>query len=130
MLDFLAVQIQIDAAEFFLETAETGNHAEQIVQRAEFFNLLKLFEEIRQREFIGFDFLNHFFSGFGIDCRLRLFNQAEHVAHAENPGRHAVGVENLQSFEFFAHAHEFYRATGCSFYGQCRAAASVAVEFG
>ena len=60
----------------------------------------------------------------------RLLDQAQHVAHAEDPLRHAVGVEALELVELLARAREQDRLAGDRLDRQRRAAARVAVELG
>ena len=50
------------------------------------------------------------------------------VAHAENPRRHALGMERLEFVQLFAGAHELDGLAGDGLHAQRRAAARVAVE--
>ena len=47
-----------------------------------------------------------------VDAGLRLLDQGEDVAHAEDAIGHAVGVKGVEPVEFFAGAHELDRAAG------------------
>jgi hypothetical protein len=61
---------------------------------------------------------------------LGLFDEREHVAHAQDPGGHAVGVEGLDHVQLFAGAHEFDGLAGGRPDGEGRAAPGVAVQLG
>ena len=65
-----------------------------------------------------------------VELLLGLLDQGEHVAHAEDPPGHAVGVELLQGVEVLAGADELDRHAGDRLDRQRRAAAGVAVELG
>ncbi len=60
----------------------------------------------------------------------RLFDEREHVAHAEDARGHAVGVEGLDLVELFAGADELDGLAGHRLDGERRAASGVAVELG
>ena len=59
-----------------------------------------------------------------------LFDEADDVAHAQNPRRHALGMKRLELVELFADAGELDRLAGDGLHAQRRAAARVAVELG
>ena len=59
---------------------------------------------------------------------LGALDQREHVAHAEDARRHAVGVEPLERVELLADGGELDRLAGDRLDGERRAAARVAVE--
>ena len=61
---------------------------------------------------------------------LGLFDEGEHVAHAQNAGGHAVRVEQLDHVQLFAGAHELDGLAGGGPDGQGRAASGVAVQLG
>ena len=65
-----------------------------------------------------------------VELALGLLDQAHHVAHAEDPLRHAVGVEALELVELLAGGGEQDRLAGDGLHRQRRAAAGVAVELG
>ena len=58
------------------------------------------------------------------------FNQRNHVAHAQNPAGHAVGVEDVERVHFLAGAHELDRFIHHRPDGKCRPAPRITVEFG
>jgi hypothetical protein len=65
-----------------------------------------------------------------VDVALGLLDQAQHVAHAEDAGRDAVGVEHLERVGLLADAEELDRLAGDMAQRQRRAAAGVAVDLG
>ncbi len=62
------------------------------------------------------------------DRRLGALDEREDVAHAEDPRRHAVGVEPVEVVELLAGRRELDRLAGDAADGERRAAARVAVE--
>ena len=65
-----------------------------------------------------------------VEVLLRLLNEGEHVAHAQDAAGHAVGVEDLDLVQLFAHAHKLDGFAGDRLDGQCRAPSGVAVQLG
>ena len=65
-----------------------------------------------------------------IDLALRVFDQGQHIAHAEDARGHAVGMKRLEPGEFLADADELDRLAGDMTNRKRRAAAGVAVELG
>ena len=61
---------------------------------------------------------------------LGALDQREHVAHAEDPRGHALGVEDLERVELLAGRGEHDRAAGDALHRERGAAAGVAVELG
>ena len=61
---------------------------------------------------------------------MRLLDQRQDVAHAEDARRHALGMERLEAVELLADAGELDRLAGDVAHRQRRAAARVAVELG
>ena len=61
---------------------------------------------------------------------MRLLDERQHIAHAEDARRHAVGVEHLDVGQLFAYAAKLDRLARHRPDGQRRAAARVAVELG
>ena len=58
------------------------------------------------------------------------FDEGEHVAHAQNPGGHPVGVERLDHIQLFTGAHELDGLAGGGPDGKRRTAPGVAVQLG
>ena len=61
-----------------------GHHGRDLVERSHVFQLGKLIVEVGKGEFIALEFLFKFGSLLCIERSLCLFNQREHIAHAEN----------------------------------------------
>ena len=120
--------VQLCAGEGFCVHAR--QHAEHILHRAHVLHLLQLVVEIGQRQLAG----HHLFGGLSrlllIKGLLRLLDQREHVAHAEDAGSHAVRVEGFDVAQLFARADELDRLAGDRFDRKRRAAARVAVHLG
>ncbi len=83
-----------------------------------------------QREFVFAHLALEFARLLRVDGLLGLFDQAEHVAHAQNARDDAVGKKRLERVVFFAHAHEFHRRAGHLADRKRRAAARIAVQLG
>ena len=111
-------------------SAHAGDHAHYLVDGTEFFGLSQHVFKVVQGELAfaepGF-LLGHFIL---IDFLLRLFDQRNHVAHAQDPAGHAVGVEFLERVEMFAGADELDGHAGNGLDRQGGPAPGVAVEFG
>ncbi|CAB4858711.1 unannotated protein [freshwater metagenome] len=106
------------------------HHTEQVVDWAHLLDGLHLLEEVVEGEFTLHEAGS---SGFGlllVEGLLGLFDEAEHVAHAEDPARHAIGVELLEGVQFLAGAGEGDRSADDLFDAQRRSTAGVAVELG
>ena len=65
-----------------------------------------------------------------LDSGLRLLDQRQHVAHAEDPRGHPVGMEVLELVELLADRDELDRLAGDGANGERGAAARVAVQLG
>ena len=63
-----------------------------------------------------------------LDRLLGLLDQGQHVAHAEDPGGHPVGVEDLELVELLPDRGELDRLAGDRLHRERGAAARVAVE--
>ena len=85
-------------------------------------------EEVVERELARADAPLHLRLLVHLDRGLGLLDQREHVAHAEDPRRHAVGMEVLELVELLAHRDELHRPPGDRPHRERRAAARVAVE--
>ena len=114
----------------FGERADLREHAHQLLDRAHLADLLQLIAKILEREFVLAELALHFARLFLVDVLLGSFDQAEHVAHAEDARDDAVGEERLERVVFFADADEFHGRAGDFADGKRRAAARVAIEFG
>ena len=65
-----------------------------------------------------------------IDLTMDLLDQADDVAHAEHPGRHALGIEWLQGLGLLTDAHEYDRLAGDIPHRKRRTTASITVSLG
>ena len=109
---------------------ESRNHPGEILQRSHVLHGVELVEIVGQREAVLFELFGKLLRFLLIDGGLGLFDEREHVAHAENAARHAVGVEHLDGVELFADAGELDGLARHGLDGERRAAAGVAVELG
>ena len=89
-----------------------------------------MIEVILEGEGVGAHLARHIHGLLLVKALLRLLDEAEHVAHAEDARGHAVRVEGLDVGEFFADAGELDGLARDRAHGDGRAAAGVAVEFG
>ena len=90
----------------------------------------ELIVEIGEREFIAAKLLLQLSGLLLVERGLGLFDQRQHVAHPEDAGRHAAGVERLDLVELLARADELDRLARNGLDRKGRAAARVAVELG
>ena len=98
---------------------------------AHFLHLLQLrFEVLQIETFARFEFFSQARGFHMIDLALRLLNQAQHIAHAEDALRHTVGVKRLEPREFFRDTREFNRLARHLPHRQGRAAARIAIQLG
>src|SRR5271165_2803656 len=70
-----------------------GHHLQNVLQRAQFPDLFDLIAEVFERELVVQQLALHLFGLPLIDILLDLFNQRQHIAHAENALHHAVGMK-------------------------------------
>ena len=73
-----------------------GHHPEHVLERAHLPHLPHLGEEVLERELLLADLALELGGLVGVGDRLRLLDQREDVAHAEDPARHPLGVEALE----------------------------------
>jgi hypothetical protein len=106
----------------------TRQHFKQILQRTHLLYLLELGQKIVEVQFAFQHPLLHPGHFLLIECALRFFDQADHIAHAQNPRGHPLGIKRLQVFRFLTRANEQDGTTGHGLYGKRRAAARVAVQ--
>ena len=85
-------------------------------------------EEVVERELAGAHPALHLLLLVLLDRRLGLLDQRQHVAHAEDPRRHPVGMEHLELVELLADRGELDRLAGDRLDRERGAAAGVAVE--
>ena len=87
-------------------------------------------EVVEVETFARLDFPGQLDRLIAIDLLVRLLDQRQHIAHAEDARGHALRVENLEAVELLGDTGEFDRRAGYPPHRQCRAATRIAVEFG
>ena len=92
--------------------------------------MIELSEQVVEIKAVRHDFFRHLLGFLLVELVLRILDQRQHVAHAQNAARHAVGVEYLQILELFAGAGKFDGLAGDCLDRQRRTASGVAVELG
>ena len=113
-----------------LHVTHPGDHAKDILQRPHFPHHLELGQEVVEIE-RGRPQLPLHPRGFLFVDRFRRFlDQADDVAHPENPARQAIGHERLELIELLADAGELDRTLRDLAHRERRAAARVAIELG
>ena len=86
---------------------DARHHGRELLHAAHLLHLAHLLQKVVQIEFLGAQLLLHLLGLFLVKGLLRLFNERQHVAHAEDARGHAVGVEDLDVRELFPRSHEF-----------------------
>ena len=107
----------------------TRNHFEHALHFFRIFKLSELIGKVGQGQTVCANLLFQLRCLFGIVVFLRLLNQREHIAHAENTGSHTVRMKRFNITQLFAGTDEFNRLAGDSLGGKSSAAAGVAVHF-
>ena len=108
-----------------------GQLVHQRRQAAHVLHLRELRAEIVQVEVAAFlDLVGELLRCLYVDAALRFFDERENVAHAENPVRHPVRMEDFEAVELFRDADELDRLARHVAHGERRATARVAVELG
>ena len=107
-----------------------GHHGRDLVERAHVFELRELVVEIGEGEFIALELLLELGGLLRVKRGLCLFDEREHVAHAEDARGHAAGVEGLDLVELFARADELDGLSRDGFDRKRSAASRVAVQLG
>src|SRR4051794_26787510 len=107
---------------------EPGQHAEDRLQRPHLAQRLELLEEVVERELVAAQLALELAGLVFLELLLRLLDERHHVAHAEDPLRHPLGVEALELVELLAHAREQDRLARDRLDAQRGAAAGIAVE--
>ncbi len=123
------VLVNLDVLELF-QDANLGHHTQERFQRTQLTNLLELIAEVLEGEIVLDELSLHLHGLLLVDGFFGLLDEAEDVAHAEDPVGRAVGIERFQRVELLAHAHEFKGLTGDVADRNCAAAAGVAVHLG
>ena len=111
-----------------LRRAQAGDHPQQAGQRSHAPDRLELLEEVVQPELVAAQLALELHCALLLQPSLGALDQAHHVAHAENPLRHALGVEALELLQRLARGHVHDRRPGYGLHGQRRTAPGVAIE--
>ncbi len=122
--------VETGRGDLVLHLGDAGQHAHQAGYAAHVRHLQQLLAHVVQIELA----LAHLFGGargfFGIDIGGSLFDQRDHIAHAEDAAGDAGGMEVLQRVGLFAGADQLDRLAGDLTHRQRGAAAAVAVDAG
>src|SRR3954451_2921084 len=108
--------------------ADAGHHLQQARERAALADLLHLREEGVERELLLADLLRELGGAALVHLLLGLLDERQHVAHAEDPLRHPVGMEALERVELLAGRRVEDRLAGDGLDRQGGAAAGIAIE--
>ncbi len=120
----------VDGGQRVLHLAGPGQHAQQVADRTHLADREHLLEEVLQRQLAAADLGGRRLGLLGVEVLLGLLDQAQHVAHAQNPAGHPVGVEDVEVLELLAAGGEQDRHPGDLAHRQRGATAGVAVELG
>jgi len=108
----------------------TGKHLQYFTKRSHFLDLAQLIGEILQCELAAHHPPGLLLCLLLVHGGFSLFNQADDIAHAEDPRSQATGIVGFQSLQAFTHAQELDRDTGnCADRDGC-AASGIAVHLG
>src|SRR3954452_25225774 len=97
-----AVQVAVVDLQVPELAADAGHHLQQARERAHLPDLVHLVEEVVVRELLLADLALELRGLALVHLALRLLDEREDVAHAEDPLRHPVGVEALEGVELLA----------------------------
>ena len=113
-----------------LHLAHARHHAHDAFHAAHLHHLLKLLAQVVHVELTLLEALHHALGLFGLQRLLRLLDQRDDVAHAQDPARDPLRFEGLDGVHLLAEADEADRLAGDRAHRQRRAAATVAVHPG
>ena len=108
----------------------TGQLGDDGLQRTHLFYLTELLQKIVVIELILQNLLGCRLGFFFVQFALGIFNEGQHVAHAQNTACHSVRMEYFQVVQFFAHTHKLNGLAGNCPNGQRRTASGVTVQLG
>jgi hypothetical protein len=109
-------------------TTRAGHHAENLVERPHAAHRLQLIQEVFQSQRLPAHLALEIGGLLLVVDFLRLLDQGQHIAHAENALRHAIRVEGLEVVEAFADTDKLDGLAENRAQTQRRATASVAIE--
>src|SRR5204862_4463368 len=112
------------------DVTHSGQHAKNILERAEFAHHFELRQEIVEIELRRAQLSLQSLFFFFIDDFGCFFDQPDDVAHPENAASQAVRYEDFELIELFADAGEFDRAMRHFAHRKRRATARVTIELG
>src|SRR5512133_864090 len=115
----------VDLVEALELVAEAGNQFHDALQRPHSAQHLVALQEVVERELALHHPALELLALVFLDRRLGLLDQAEHVAHAEDPRRHPVRVEVLELVDLLADRNELDRLAGDGVDRKGRAAARI-----
>ena len=105
-----------------------GQHAHDRFQRSQLLHLAQLLQEVFQRELAFAHLLFHALRVVQVHGLGRFLDQADHVAHAQDPRCHALRMKRLEVFQLLPHARELDRLAGHRPQAERRAAARIPVQ--
>src|SRR5262249_45915345 len=112
-----------------LQRAHLGEHVHDLLERAHFANLSQLITEIFERKFGFAELALELHCGFFVNGLFGALDERKNVAHPENAGNDALGIEAFERIVFFAEADELDRRAADFADGKSSAAAGIAIEF-
>ncbi|MCY1219796.1 hypothetical protein D9M72_317860 [compost metagenome] len=114
-----------------VDATEHRQLVHQAAEAAHVLHLLQLVAEVFKVKALAFlDLLREFLGLLAVHVLLGLFDQAEHVTHAEDARSDAVGVEGIEGFGLLAHAKELDRLASDGAHRERGTAPGVAVDLG
>ena len=120
----------VDAGAGELLAQAPGQHPGDLAQVAHAPQLLELLVVVLKSEAVLAELFLQLSGLLFVVVLLGLLDEGEHIAHAQDPGGHPVGVEGLDHVQLLAGAHEFDGLAGGGPDGEGRAAPGVAVQLG
>ena len=107
-----------------------GHHTHELIDVAHALDLNQLVVVILQGKAVLANLFLQLLRLLLVEVLLRFFDQRQHVAHAQNAGGHAVGMEGLDHVQLLAGADELDGLARRRADGERRAAPGVAVQLG
>ena len=105
-------------------------HSKNVLERPHPLQHLELVEEVLQIELAFLHLPGGLLGLLLVEGLLGLFDERQHVAHAENPPRHPIGMERLEVVEALAETGELDRDAGDLTDRDRRTSTGIAVELG
>src|SRR5260370_1326264 len=127
LLDFFS---RVLAGELPLERSAARHHIEHALERAHAAHLSHLGETVVERHLAGAKALLDFDRLVLVDRALGSFDQGQHVAHAQDARRHALGMKHLEVLGFLSGPSETNALAGRHAQRERGAASRVAIQLG